>query len=194
MKRVLIGIISLGIACAAHSLEAQDRWNIEVRGGAAFPTQDLAVGTELDAGFGFEGTVAYRVMPHLAAYAGWGWNQFAADQSFAGADVDFEETGYTVGLQFVHPLGTLPVNYLLRAGGLYNHIEAENTDGDIIGDSDHEFGWQVEAGLAIPLGNRWQVTPGVRYRSLSNDVDVDGTTTAVDLTDVSVGAGISWMF
>lgn len=194
MKRIIIGIMSLVMFCAANPLAAQERWNVEIRGGAAFPTQELADGTDLNTGFGSEATVSYRFMPHLAAYAGWGWYQFSADQSFAGSDIDFEETGYTVGLQFIHPFGTSRVRYLIRAGGIFSHLEAENNDGDIIGDSEHEFGWQIEAGLAIPLGSRWTVLPGVRYRSLSGDIDVDGATTEVDLHNLSVGAGVSWSF
>jgi opacity protein-like surface antigen len=166
---------------------------LEIRGGTAFPTQKLG-GADLDTGFGFEGSVAYRLMPHLAGYAGWGWNQFSAERSFAGADVDFEETGYTFGLQFVHPFGMSKIHYALRAGGIFNHIEAENTDGDIVGDSDHGFGWQIDAGLEIPFGDRWQVKPGVRYRALSSNIDVDNTETAVDLNYLSVGAGLSWSF
>jgi len=193
MKPVLIGVISLVIVCISLSVGAQDRWSLAIGSGAAFATQDLG-DADLDTGFGFEGTVVYRFMPHLAAYAGWGWSQFSADQSFAGTDVDFEESGYTFGLQFIHPFGTSKIDYLIRAGGVFNHIEAENTEGDIVGDSEHGLGWQIDAGLAIPLGSRWQVTPGVRYRALSSDIDMDDAETAVDLTYLSAGVGVSWSF
>jgi hypothetical protein len=74
------------------AVQAQARWSIELRGGAAFATRTLA-STELEDGIGLEGTVAYRFMPHAAAYAGWDWLHFSSDHSFAGSDMDFEETG-----------------------------------------------------------------------------------------------------
>jgi hypothetical protein len=55
--------------------QSEDRWSFEFRSGASYSTKDLG-DAELGAGFGFEGTFAYRLMPHLSAYAGWGWNQF----------------------------------------------------------------------------------------------------------------------
>lgn len=81
MKYLQTAVINLAILFASHSVEAQDLWNLEFRSGVAFATQDLG-DADLDTGFGFEGTVAYRFMPHFATYAGWGWNQFSAYQSF----------------------------------------------------------------------------------------------------------------
>ena len=133
------------------TLQAQDRWSFEIRGGADYATQDLG-DADLGLGIGFEGSVAYRFMPHVAVYTGWSWNHFNADQSFAGSDIDFEETGYTFGLQFVHPVGDTQLRYLIRAGGLLNHIEIEDQERDFIGDSEHGFGWQVGAGLMVQIG------------------------------------------
>ena len=187
---IVVGLIFL---FASDSVRAQDRLSVELRSGVAFATQELG-DADLGTGFGFEGTVAYRFWPHLAGYAGWGWHRFPADESFAGAEVDVEETGYTFGLQFIHPLGTSPIGYVVRAGGILNHLEIENDDGDIIADSDHGLGWQVGAGLVLPLGAQWRVMPGVRYRSLSRDVENGEVSTEVDLTYVSVGIGLARSF
>ncbi len=187
-------MLALGLLFVAFTtLQAQDRWSFDVRGGADVATKELG-DADLEIGLGFEGTAAYRLLPHVAAYLGWGWNHFNADQSFAGADIDFEETGYTFGLQFVHPIGDLPLKYLVRAGGLFNHIEVEDQERDFLGDSDHSLGWQVGAGLIVPLGNKWSLTPSVRYRSLSSDIEIDATTTAVDLNYISIGIGVSRSF
>jgi opacity protein-like surface antigen len=184
-------MVALGLLLFSFmTLQAQDRWSLEIRGGADYATQDLG-DADLDIGIGFEGFVTYRFMPHLALYTGWGWNHFNADQSFAGADVDFEETGYTFGVQFVHPLGDSQLSYLVRAGGLFNHIEVEDQERDLLGDSEHSFGWQIGAGLVVPLGEHWSLTPSLRYRALSSDIEIDATTTAVDLNYFSIGIGIS---
>jgi hypothetical protein len=193
LKNLPLLVFGIVLLLSAQLVTAQSRWSLEARGGASFATQDFG-DADLGVGFGFEGTAAYRFMPHLSAFAGWGWNQFSADQSFAGSDVHFEETGYTFGLRFIHPFGTSKLNYLIEGGGLYNHIEVENNSGDIITDSGHGLGWQIGAGLAIPLGDRWRLTPSVRFRSLSREIEINEVVTATDLNYVSVGAGISWLF
>ncbi|AFH47832.1 Hypothetical protein IALB_0118 [Ignavibacterium album JCM 16511] len=133
-------------------------------------------------------------MPHLAAYAGLSYNNFAVDQSFAGNNASFEETGYTFGLQFIHPIGESDIKYIVRAGGTYNHIEIENNNGDITIDSGHGLGWQAEAGLVIPFSDKFSLLPSVRYRSLKRDIDINNVNTSVDLNYLSVGVGLSWSF
>ena len=132
-------------------------------------------------------------MPHLSVYAGWSWNKFGSDQEFDNPELDFEETGYTFGLQFIHPLGDSKINLLARAGGLANHIEVEQGN-DVISDSGHGFGWQVEGGLAIPFGENWRLMPSVRYRSLSRDLKIETVTTSVDLNYISIGMGVALTF
>ncbi len=99
-----------------------------------------------------EGAFSYRFMSHLDVYAGWNWNKFSTDESFAGNNTYFAETGYTYGLQFIHPIGQTKIDLLVWAGESANHIEVENSDGDIIIDSGHVFGWQVEGGVVLPIG------------------------------------------
>jgi hypothetical protein len=180
----------------AAPVTAQGPWTLDLRAGAALPTQDLGQ-DEISTGTGFEGSLGYRIMEHVSAYAGWDWHRFAADQSFAGSDVDFEETGYAYGVRFEHPFsgesGGGPA-YTLRAGGTYNHLEIENSEGDIIADSGHGAGWEVGAGVTFGLNEAWRVSPGARYRSLSSDVELGDTTTDVDLRYVALEIGITWSF
>jgi hypothetical protein len=177
----------------SYQTNGQDKLSVELRPGFNFATKDIS-DADLQIGFGFEGTIAYKIMPHLAAYTGWSWNHFGADKSFAGTDVCFEETGYSFGLKFIHPIGQYDINYFISAGGTYNHIEIENKDGDIIIDSGHGFGWQTEAGLLIPLSEKFSLLPSVRYRSLSRDVEIEKVNTSLQLDYISVGVGLSWSF
>lgn len=197
MKRLqlmILGLILVFVAQAsAQELNTQGHWSAEFRSGAAFATQDLGE-TELGTGFGFEGTVGYRFMPHMGAYAGWGWHHFPGDDTFASADVDFEETGYVFGFKFNHPLGHTGFNYVVQLGGILNHIEVENDDGDVIADSDHGLGWEVGGGLAFPIGEQIQLMPMVRYRSLSQDLDTAAGDQSVDLTYLSFNMGLNWTF
>ena len=177
-------------AFAQDRVLTHDRFSVEIGGDAAFATQDLGA-ANLGTGFGFDVAVAYRFMPHLSAYGGWGWQHFGADGLFTGMNMDAEETGYTFGLLFAHPLGSSPLGYFVRAGGVYDHIEFE---GDLTADTGHGLGWQVGAGLVVPVGSKWQLMPGVRYRSLSRDLDVGDVTTNLDLTYVTVHVGFARTF
>jgi len=179
--------------CAGHYAEAQKKWSLEFRPGIDFATKKLG-DADLKTGFGFEGTLNYNFLPHLGAYAGWSWNKFASGNSFMGSNLDFEETGYCLGLQYSHPIEETRINYVFRGGAVYNHIETEDSDGKIINDTGHGWGWQVGGGIAIPFGGRWTFTPEIRYRSLSRDITVGFIKTPVDLNYISVGAGLSISF
>jgi hypothetical protein len=183
-------LLTASLAFAQDRVLTHDRFSVEIGGDAAFATQDLGA-ADLGAGFGFDVAVAYRFLPHLSAYGGWGWHHFAADGLVGGMDVDAEETGYTFGLLFAHPLGTSPLGYFVRAGGVYDHIEFE---GDLAVDTGHGLGWQVGAGLVVPIGSAWQLMPGVQYRSLSRDLEIGDVTTDLDLTYVTVRVGFARTF
>ncbi len=190
----ILGIIIVAIlVTSSQSAYAQNKWSFELKPGANFATKKLG-DANLKTGFGFEGAFAYKFMPHLAAYAGWSWNRFSSGQSFAGSNMDFEETGYCFGLQFIHPIENSKISYMIRGGGTYNHIETENSAGKIINDTGHGLGWQAGGGLKIPMGKRWLLIPEVRYRSLSRDIKIDETSTPVNLNYISAGIGMSYSF
>jgi Outer membrane protein beta-barrel domain len=172
---------------------AQNKWAFEIKPGINFPTKDLGDAT-LETGYGFEGVVSYKFMPHIAAYAGWGWNNFNSDKSFAGNNIDFTETGYSFGLQFLQPIDNAFIGYMIKAGGTYNHIEIENAGGEIINDTGHGLAWQVGVGLPIYLNKRLIIIPECRYRSLSRSVDINEVNTPVKLNYISASVGVSYSF
>jgi len=167
----------------------EKRFGFELSGGASFATQKLG-GAELNSAIGFEGILHYRFLPHTGIYGGWGWNRLGADDSFAGRDVYFEETGYVFGLQYKHPIGDSRTSCYLRAGGLYNHIEIENNDGNITHDSGHGLSWQLAGGFDFNLGKNWSLTPGVKFNSLSRDVENEGINVPLDLSYLQVRIGV----
>ncbi len=193
MKNLFLTIIALTFLAVFNQSSGQNRRSLEFRPAVNYATQNIK-DADLKLGLGGELTIAYRFMPHLSAYAGWSYNNFAVDKSFAGPDASFEETGYTFGIQFIHPIGESTLNYLIRFGGTYNHIEIENNDGDIIIDSKHGLGWQLEAGLVIPLSEKYSLLPSLRYRSLNRNIDVNNVSSSVNLNYFSVGVGLSWSF
>lgn len=195
MLRRVVGFVVLALVVGVPTSSAQSRWQFELRPGVAIPTQDLA-DASLQTGLGFEGTIGYRLMPHLAVYGGWDWHHFNAKQSFAGADMDFEETGYAFGLRFQHPLRgeTGGVAFQLRAGGTVNHIEVEDNDGELVVDTDHGLGFDLGVGLALRAGSGWELVPGVRYRSLKRDFVIGTTTTPGTLSYLALEVGFAKRF
>lgn len=184
----ILGMLTLLSSCI-FAQNSEKRFGFEINAGASFPTNDI-VGTKLKAGPGFEGLFHYRFMEHFGVYAGWGWNKLSADQSFAGSDVCFEETGYIVGLQFAHPIADLPISYYLRGAGLYNHIEIENAEGDIVEDTGHGLGFQLAGGINIDIGNNWTLNPGVKFNALSRDSNYESKSRMLDYRYLSLRIGI----
>jgi hypothetical protein len=196
MRRVTVfaAALSLAFSVGASGLHAQ-RFAVDFRVAPAAPTQDLA-GADLSTGAGFGASLAWRLQPHLALYGGWDWLHFQADQSFAGADLDFEETGYDAGLRFEHPFdddgGLL---YRLEGGATYKHVEVEDSDGDLISDSGHGFGFEGAAGVVVPFGSgAWRFAPMLRYRSLSPEFTVGNVTTDGKLRYATLELGLSYVF
>jgi len=193
-RRALTGA-ALTLLITSAPAHAQARWSVQVRGGPTFPTQKIQ-GDDLGTGFDLEGNVGYRALPHLWAYAGWDWIGFGPKTSFAGPDVDFEETGWALGLRFEHPFkGEEDVGpaYWVRAGATYDHVELEDADDTRFADSGHGPGWEVGAGVALDVG-RIRLTPGVRFRALSRKVSIPTTTRDVDLRYVMLEVGAAFPF
>ncbi|MBE0647186.1 MAG: porin family protein [Bacteroidales bacterium] len=177
------------VSVSSFAQKPEKRFGVELNGGLSLATTNMD-GTSLKPGFGFEGILHFRFMPHLGVYAGWGWNRFGAKNSFAGNDGCFEETGYVAGLNFRHPVGNEEVAFYIRAGALYNHIETENGEGEIINDSKHGFGFQLAGGIDIDLGRNWSLTPGIKFNSLSRNTEYEGISRRLNYQYVSTRIGI----
>lgn len=193
MRRNMLVAATAASLAAWSSAGAQDRWSMEIDGGAAIPTSTLA-GAELKTGFGLGANLRVRLQPHLSAYAGWEYHAFRTDDTMFGQrEIDVDDTGYSFGLRFEHPVFPRSAAWV-RVGGLANHIELENEAGDIISDSGHGLGYELGAGLSFPLGTRLAVTPGVRFRSLSRDLEVGGASESSRLSYLIVGMGLAFGF
>ena len=171
-KVLLTLALSAVLTLTSFGQEKEKRLGFEFSGGPSLATREI-YNSKLEKGFGFEGIFHYRFFQHTGVYAGWGWNRFSGKSPFSGSNTDFEETGYVIGLQFKHPVDGLLSSYYLRAGFLYNHIEVENNNGEIIGDTGHGPGFQFAAGVDIPLGSKWSLIPGVKYNAISGTTDIE---------------------
>jgi opacity protein-like surface antigen len=180
------------LSASALAQEKEKRFAFEISGGPSFPTSEFVEGVKI--GFGFEGTFQYRFLPHTSVYGGWGWNWLSTELANSDNNMDYEETGYVLGLDFRHPIGDSRMAYYLRAGALYNHIETENEEGDIINDTKHGPGFQLAGGLDFNLGKNWSLTPGLKFNYLSRETEYEGTPTQLDYQYISVRIGIAKKF
>jgi opacity protein-like surface antigen len=169
--------------------ESEKRFGIELNGDVSFVASDLN-GANLNTGLGFETILQYRFMPFTSVYGGWGYSHFNANESFAGTDIDFEQTGYVLGLQFSRAISDSPISLFLRGGMLYSHIETENNVGDIISDTGHGVGFQVAGGIEVSIGKNWSLTPGLKYNSLSGETELEGVNYDLELRHVSAKMGL----
>lgn len=188
-KTLLVLFFISAFCLGLNAQENEKRFGFELSTGASVATQKLG-GAELNPGFGVEGIFHYRFLPHTGVYGGWGLNKHTAETSFAGTDFHFEETGYVLGLQYKNTFGDSPLGYYFRAGGLYNHIEVENPDGDATHDSKHGLGWQLAGGLDVALGNNWSLTPGLKFNYLNREVENNGVDIPLEMRYVQVRFGI----
>jgi hypothetical protein len=187
--RVLFLLVLLSVMVKGYAQEEESRFSFELNSGVSFATSELG-DVELKPGFGFEGVFHYQLMQHWGLYAGWGWNKLTSKEEIGGEHLDFEETGYVFGVQYKHPVSELPLKYYLRAGGLYNHIETESSEGTIVDDTGHGLGWQIAGGVEVDLGGKWSLVPGFKFNSLSRSTDYFGTSTDLDLNYISLRVGI----
>lgn len=188
-KVILMMAISFLIAGTAFSQENGKRFGVEINGEVSIVSSELA-GASLSTGLGFETILQYRFMPFTSVYGGWGYSHFNTKESFAGSDIDFEQTGYVLGLQFKKPIENSPISYFVRGGLLYSHIETENNAGNIISDTGHGVGFQVAAGIEVSLGKNWSLAPGLKYNSLSGETMLEGSNYQLNLRYVSARIGI----
>lgn len=176
-----------------NTSNAQDRFSAEFRPGLNFPLDKIA-GSKVNTGYGFELTIAYEVMYEVGFYAGWGWNKFSADNAFITHRIDIEESGYTAGVRFKHRIKNSSFSYLIKGGAVYNHIELEDNNSELIAESRRGIGWQAEGGITFEIGNNWDLRPTLRYRSLPGEIDVYNGQMSVDLKYISLGVGLAKKF
>lgn len=186
---LLFSALLLLFSANAFGIERGERFSAEVNSGISIATTKLS-GITAYPGLNFEGLVHYHLVPQFGIYGGWGWNHFGVGKSFIGTDGSFEETGYILGVQYKQSFRNSPISGYLRLAGLYNHIETENSDGDIISDTGHGFGYQIGAGVEIPLGEKWSLTPGLKFNHLKKNSKFDGMLKEINHNYISLRIGL----
>jgi hypothetical protein len=185
---VTLFIISLAIAEMAAG---QSRWGMDFRPSLNLPT-GFFMGTKLDPGFGFDANVMYNFIGNASVYGGWGWALFPQNRTNSDA-LRVQRMGSSFGLKITQPLNKYNLEGYVMGGAVHQHVSLEKTS-QIRYRSGQQWGWQLEAGLSLPLDYGIALQPGLKYSSLSGNIEENGSKNTFDLNDLSAGIILSIKF
>ena len=172
----------LAAAVSATPAAAQIPLSIEGRVDAAIPTGDFA--DVASTAPSFSASAAFGLAPGFGVYGGYSMTEFDLE----GSDGEASDEGFSVGLTAALPVAGLPSPWV-GAGLVFHEFEVEGGGLEIEGDT--EMGFEVGAGVAVPVTPRVRLTPAVGYRTF--EVDLLGLgTDRVSYFSAGVGLNISF--
>ncbi len=205
-------MLSAALLLAAPAVAQTSPFSLEVRGRAAIPTGDFGEeedGIGVKTGWG--GTVEghYQATPLLGVYAGYSYTRFPTDlgeleELLEDASVDITDAGFDAGARITLPL--LNGGAFVRGGLVYHRaavdlseelqeffeaVEPAFNEDDL--ESDWSLGYQLGAGVLVPLGQRLSASVGAAYTRYEPEFE-DSSTTEVSsdgaLSYASVEVGL----
>jgi len=144
---------------------SQSPWNVDFRPTLSFSTSNFD-GRELRPGFGADLKLMYRIMPHLKAVGGWGFQSFDSKMEEDTGQIELRENSFFFGFELRLPINTESLSYLLYAGGVAGQINFEDRISGLDTRSDYQLGWELGGGVEYHLDERWSFKPQLRYRLL----------------------------
>lgn len=177
MRRNLFAAGLLFAALAApHAADAQVSLPVSLglSGGAAFPTGELGRDDAFDTGWGFEVNATLDVARGLGVYAAYDRYAFPFERDiFFGFDQeqgDLIDQGLAGGVILSVPAGSSGFRPWIRGGAIYNSVQFDFDNVEDDPESDSQLGFEVGAGLGLPLGSIVTMSPSVRYRSYEPEI------------------------
>lgn len=185
MKKATFAIAAAALFATTGSAAAQLSipLSVEVRADMAIPSGDFADAVEGAPGFGVNASLG--IAPGLAVYGGYSRTQFEIKET----EVDATDQGFSAGLTAGLPFAA-PLQPWVGAGLLIHDFEVEDVDADF----DSDLGFEVGAGLAVPLARNVRLTPGVGYRRYTTDVPLFGGTEEAEISYFTAGVGLNLSF
>lgn len=194
MKKVTFAMLALATLGAVGTADAQSRtpFSVEIRGGLPFPVgdfQDTQGG--LQTGYSLGGSAIFQVTPMLGLYAGYSTNRFEVENT---ENREVNDAGFHGGLMASFPM-TTGLNPFVKGGVVYHETElSANGEGVDLADDEPELGFEVGAGLEIPLGRTLSFTPAVTYTRHSLENTGLLGTSELDVSYVKADVGLRVRF
>lgn len=193
MKTIKIFSLFVLIILITQTLTAQKNFAFDLRGGVNVATEDFG-DADLNTGCGLDVQFMYLPVSHFGVFAGWTYNNTDTDRTFVGNNVEYEENGFMGGIEFNYPVFTPEIGLFIRGGALYNKLEVNDADGDLLRETDHEWGWQTAAGVDVKLGDMLHILPTVKFNSLTTEMLDESGMNDANLRYLSYGLGVRMMF
>jgi hypothetical protein len=161
---------------------------LDARAEIAFP-----LGTFGDmAGTGAGGSIslAVPIVPAFGAYGSFTHIRFGGGWTGDG-NADAATSGFTVGITTTLP-GTMNVDPWVGGGLIFHNLEVRGTRQGV----SQDMGFEVGAGVAVPLAGQLRLTPAVHYRQFGATVPALAGVAARDMTVqyLSLGIGLNLWF
>ncbi len=151
---------------------------VEVRGGAWIPTADLtgAQGFEGDASREATFGVHFVLRSGLISYvAGFSEHRFGCEMGRCGEAVDFVSTSWDLGIRVnLRASGIVPWVSLGATAALFD-ARVDTVNGVEREGSERGWGYEVGAGVLVPIGGPFALNPGVRYARSDAEFATRGT-------------------
>lgn len=173
------------LLCIARSGWSQENWSISLRSGPSLAKRPFG-SIHLKNGLGIQGTIVYKLKPNISLYSGLEWNKFGSDKFYLLKQMVLQETGMNAGLRYTEYIGKSNLKYLFGGGILYNHVQFEHSENDIRQDKTFGLGWSAEAGIVLPCGKHFSLSPTARYHSLRTNFSQGGATAVTELYYASI--------
>ncbi len=156
MKPSILAIALLAtflIFVPSQDAAAQVAVSGDARVGITFPLGDLA-GDELEAGLGLGLSGNVHLRSDLRLYTGLNHHSFRCAEGCFQLGTNPSSTGLSAGLQYRF-LSPQEATWWVRAGGVAHRFSSDVVSGD------WNVGLEASAGIDMPLGDTYQLTPHV---------------------------------
>jgi len=171
----------LAAALVSGPVHAQGIY-LGLRGGGAFPTGDFSNSeasstTAIDAaksGFGY-GVDAGLSLGVLGIYAGFDHINFDCESSTCNSDGKYKLQGVTAGLRLRLP-GSAFIHPWVKGGVTFNELKGGYGSSTQELTTDRNPGYEIGAGLDIPILGVFSIYPQARYVGQNFKYDIPGVT------------------
>lgn len=195
-----LAILALALA-APQEARAQGPAGVslEARIGVGFPTGAFGDDENTESGIGLGTSAAVRILPALSLYGGYERYTFGIDTGTSEVDANVIDEGFSAGAMIFPPVPLVGLYPWLRAGALFHTVDVDVDSrllpdlGNEFNESDRSLGFELGAGLDLPLTVNISLTPGVIFRSYEPRFDGDNADRD-NISYLSGGLGLRFQF